>query len=129
MGVILIVDDEAEVRASIDACLRRDGHVLIHAENGRQCEAAIARHNPDLVILDVVMPEQDGLETIRALRRTRPNLKILAVSGGGEHQFGGSLHFAREFGAHAGLAKPLDLERLRAAVRSLLEPGRQDRAG
>jgi len=129
MALILIVDDEADVRASIDDCLRRDGHALIHAENGRQCEAAINRHRPDLVILDVVMPEQDGLETIRSLRRNHPQLKILAVSGGGEHQFGGSLHFAREFGAHAGLPKPVDLDRLRAAVRSLLQTDREDLAG
>ena len=122
MALILIADDEADVRASVETALSPDGHEFIHTENGWQCEREIARRRPDLVIIDVVMPERDGLETIRALRRAHPGLKILAISGGGEGRFGGSLHFAQEFGATAVLGKPIDVARLRELVGTLLAP-------
>ena len=121
MALILIVDDDAAIRDSIAVLLEVDGHETIHAENGRQCEQTLGQGLPDLVILDIFMPERDGIETIRALRRIHPHLKILAISGGGDSKLERSLHFAREFGADEVLAKPFTDADLRATVRALLQ--------
>jgi CheY-like chemotaxis protein len=122
MARMLIVDDDAAVRDSIQTLLGLDGHEVIEAEDGRQGEAAIKRHRPDVVIIDIFMPQQDGFETIRSLRRTYGELKILAISGAAEHRFGRALLFAQEFGADAVLEKPFQSDALRSAIRSLLEP-------
>lgn len=120
MASILIVDDDPAVRDSVDAVLSLNGHDVRQAGNGRQCETAVGQRLPDLVILDIMMPEQEGIETIRSLRRHHPNLKILAISGGGDIQLAQTLHFAKEFGAHAALAKPFLTQDLLATVQSLV---------
>ncbi len=121
MARILVVDDDPDVRDSIHLLLSQQGHDVHEATNGRQCEKAVEPAPPDLVILDIHMPEQEGIETIRHLRRTHPDLKILAISGGGESGFGFALKFAREFGAHATLAKPFPPDKLLATVRTLVQ--------
>lgn len=128
MALILVVDDDAAVRDSIATILRLDGHELIEAANGRQCETEIRQRVPDLVVLDIFMPERDGLETIRSVRRTHPHLKILAISGTTEGQLERALAFAHEFGADAELHKPFPPDALRAMVRSLLSVPRSERA-
>lgn len=129
MALILIVDDDMAVRDSIRTLLDLDGHHVVEAADGRQGEAAIARHAPDLVILDIFMPEQDGFETLRRLRRSHPHLKILAVSGSGAHQLDRTLTFASEFGADAVLSKPFAADALRDAVRGLLGAERREASG
>ncbi len=123
MALILIADDDAAVRDSIAELLGVDGHETVHAEDGRQCETVLRRRLPDLLIIDIFMPERDGIETIRALRRTHPDLKILAISGGGDLKLERSLHFAREFGADEVLAKPFAHTDLRVLVNTLLQRG------
>lgn len=120
MALILVVDDDIAVRDSIQTILSLDGYDVVEAENGRQGEAEIARRVPDLLILDIFMPERDGFETIRSLRRTHPDLKILAISGAGERPLDRALTFAREFGADAVLPKPFTADALRTWVRALL---------
>ena len=122
MALILIVDDDAAVRDSIRTLLELDGHELAEAEDGRAGEEAIQRRLPDLVILDIFMPERDGFETLRSLRRTHPGLKILAISGCADGQLERTLAFALEFGANAVLEKPFRPDALRAAVGELLKP-------
>ena len=122
MALILVVDDDAAVRDSIRTVLELDGHAVVEAADGRQGEAQIARGAPDLVVLDIFMPERDGFETLRSLRRTHPRLKILAISGSAGGQLERTLAFAREFGADAALHKPFPADALRAQVRALLKP-------
>ena len=122
MARILVVDDDAAVRDSIQTILTLDGYDLVEAENGRYCEAEIGRRPPDLIILDIFMPDRDGIETIRSVRRTHPHLKILAISGTVGGQLEQALAFAQEFGADAVLHKPFAPELLRTTVRSLLKP-------
>jgi DNA-binding response OmpR family regulator len=123
MAFILVVDDDPAVRDSVKTVLSRDGHELIEAADGHQCEAEIRRRVPDLVILDIFMPERDGFETLRSVRRTHPGLKILAISGSAGGQLDRTLAFALEFGADAVLPKPFPADSLRAAVAALLKPG------
>ena len=123
MALILVVDDDAAVRDSIQTLLTLDGHDVVEARDGREGEEAIQRRVPDLVILDIFMPERDGFETLRSLRRTHPGLKILAISGSAGGQMERTLAYAREFGANAALDKPFPADALRGAVRELLTPG------
>lgn len=128
MALILVVDDDAAVRDSIKTLLGLDGHDVVEAQDGRAGEAAVQRRLPDLVILDIFMPERDGFETLRSIRRTHPDLKILAISGSAGGHMERTLAFAREFGADAVLEKPFPADALRAAVRTLLSGRRSERA-
>ncbi|MEO5338370.1 MAG: response regulator [Magnetospirillum sp. WYHS-4] len=105
MARILVIDDDPRIRLLIRRILEGDGHAVEEAGNGsagvdKQCVTPF-----DLVITDIVMPDQEGVETIRVLKRRFPALPIVAMSGGG----GGSLDYlemARKMGASAVLAKP-----------------------
>ena len=110
---ILVVDDEPEVRGFLRKVLTGVSYHVLEAENGREAARQIESNEVDLVIMDLAMPEQEGIETIRALQQVRPRLKIIAISG----QFAGPLLRAAElFGAQASLAKPIQPEDLLRAV-------------
>jgi two-component system, chemotaxis family, chemotaxis protein CheY len=119
MARILVVDDHPLVRKAMRDVLLAAGHDVLEAQNGREAEAAVATGAPDLVLLDIMMPEQDGIETIIALRRTYAGLRILAMSAGGH----GRLDFltaAKTFGADAVLQKPFDGPQLVATIDAVL---------
>jgi CheY-like chemotaxis protein len=119
-AVILVVEDDDLVRAFILRVLEREGYALASAPNGvdglRQCREVA----PALVITDIVMPDMEGLEMIRELRKVDPSLPVLAISGGGRGDPRMYLDMARHLGARATLAKPFDREALLGAVASLL---------
>lgn len=119
MAVMLVIDDEPLVRKTVRITLERAGHAVVEAENGtagiRECE----KQDFDLVICDILMPEKEGIETIRELRARHPGLKILAVSGGGRISNIGFLEFATELGASDSLSKPFDPQDLLAKVDAL----------
>jgi DNA-binding response OmpR family regulator len=75
----------------------------------------------DLVITDIVMPGTEGLETIKQIRRHKPGIKILAVSGGGSSK-GDYLHYAERLGANAALAKPFEPVEFLEVVAALIKP-------
>jgi DNA-binding response OmpR family regulator len=116
---ILIADDEANVREFMKASLNGDtDYEIFEAEDGRAALAIIESRPIDLMITDVCMPERDGLEAIRALRRNGRPLKILAVSGAFDGFF---LRTAKMFGADATLGKPFGPGELSACVSALLQ--------
>ena len=98
--------------------LRGAGYSVESAPDGREAVHRLAEAAFDLVITDLVMPEQEGIETIQILRKEFPHLKIVAVSGafGGEY-----LRVARLLGAHAILEKPFSVDSLLAVVEETLE--------
>ena len=106
---ILIVDDEASIRGLLTEYLTELGFETAFACNGLDALERVRNFDPHLLIMDLVMPEQEGIETIRALRTTRKDLKIIAISGAFAGQF---LRTAELLGANAVLPKPLDLEEL-----------------
>lgn len=114
MAHILIVDDEPGVRDATRALLERQGHAISEEADGVNVVAAVAEGPPDLVIIDLGMPGQDGVKTIAALRREHPRLKILAVSGGDR------LDQATSAGADAVLEKPYRSTALRELIAELL---------
>ena len=120
MSRVLVIDDNSDIRELIGFILRGAGYQVESAEDG---EAGLRSHRAqafDIVITDIFMPNQDGIETIARLRKDFPAVKVIAMSGGGSRTKGdGYLFTAREIGAHAVLSKPFDPEDLLGAVRSL----------
>jgi DNA-binding NtrC family response regulator len=116
-ATILVVDDDDEVRKVLRLMLERAHYTVIEAANGKQALARAADTHVSVVITDLVMPEQEGLETIQVLRREQPGLKIIAMSGA----FGGEfLKTAGLLGAHATLQKPLRLQSVLETIEKVL---------
>ena len=117
---IIVIEDEAAIRRLVTRILNRSGHEVREAANGRD-GVALHRADPaELVITDLFMPEQDGIETIQQIREFAPTTPILAMSGGGTRGNTDSLSDAELFGAQAVLQKPFSPDALEAAVTGLL---------
>ena len=115
---ILIADDEAGVRGFLRTALEEGGYEVIEAEDGKQALKQARAGGVDLVITDLVMPEQEGIETIQALRKEIPGIGIIAISGRFEAPY---LKMAGMLGADAALAKPVGTELLLARVAEVLK--------
>ncbi|MGZ9100188.1 MAG: response regulator [Brevundimonas sp.] len=120
MAVIVIVDDDPTVRMIATELLRLDDHVVVEAHDGDEALKVISSMAVDLVVLDMLMPNKDGLETIVELRRTQPNIRILAISSGGRVGADQLLRTALVLGADDTLVKPLRLETFARSVTRLL---------
>ncbi|MBF0140623.1 MAG: response regulator [Magnetococcales bacterium] len=83
MAKILIVDDDISVRALLRSYLESDGHQVDEAVDGKQASKRYRENIFNIVITDIFMPEQDGLELIMELKECLPSVKIIAISGGG----------------------------------------------
>ncbi|MEM1433034.1 MAG: response regulator [Pseudomonadota bacterium] len=120
MSSILVIDDDEHVLEVISEMLRLEGHSVATAGDGRQAEREFDAKPFDLVITDIIMPEQEGLETISRFRHKNQHLPIIAISGGGRSGPDTYLSMAEQIGANASLTKPFDLSDLVAAVTDLL---------
>lgn len=132
MARILIADDEPQVRDLFRTVLERAGHDIIEAEDGDGALAAYHSQRPDLVLIDIIMPNREGVETIAELRRISAGVPILAISGGGMTGCGVFLDFARRMGANRTLTKPVrnaDLLRVVAECLALERPREPAPAG
>lgn len=123
MSLIFVVDDDELVRGTVRQTLESAGHEVVEAANGKQALIAFAKKPPDLVIMDILMPEHEGIETIAGLRRAKVTVPILAISGGGRAGLSEFLAIAEKFGANASLRKPFDRKTLLAKVAELLASG------
>jgi CheY-like chemotaxis protein len=103
---ILLVEDDESVRCVVQRIIERQGHAVLPASNGKAALQALESHRFDLVITDIVMPEMDGLELVRALRRMADRPRVIAMSGG-RGSATSYLAMALTFGAEATLAKPV----------------------
>lgn len=119
MANVLVIDDDDEVRDFVVRLLKRRGYSVTGACNGEAGLASLAAASFALVITDIVMPDMEGLETIKRIRRASPTMPIIAISGGGSSRVD-YLKFARKFGADAVLAKPFDPAELCALTTRLL---------
>ncbi len=103
---LLLVDDDPDFRDALGKQLVHAGYTVALAGDGNEAIDWLRQETPDLVILDIVMPNKEGLETISALRRSHPKLPVIAISGGGRIDARDYLHLAENLGAVAVLAKP-----------------------
>jgi DNA-binding NtrC family response regulator len=120
MARILVIDDEANIRTTIQTMLMRDGHSVSTAKDGKAGLIAFAQEKPDLVITDMIMPEKEGVETIQSIRKHSPLTPIIAISGGGRASHVDFLPLALAFGATATLNKPFTAKALIEVVRRVL---------
>lgn len=123
MAKILLIDDDNDVRTMLRLTLAHFGHTVIEASNGRAGVNLFRQEGGDLLITDIVMPEKDGLEVVMEIKRVRPSVKIIAISGGGRNSATEYLHIAKLMGASKVIAKPFSSETLMAAVDELLAAG------
>jgi CheY-like chemotaxis protein len=117
---ILVVDDEEAIRLVLREALEHAGYEVVEAEDG---VAGIEQYHlwrVDLVILDILMPRKDGLETIKELRQVDPAVKIIAISGGVRGSNVDNLALAQALGARRTLAKPFRLHEMLEIVAAVL---------
>jgi DNA-binding response OmpR family regulator len=117
VAAVLVVEDDPHLQIALRGLLESAGHEVALAENGQVALERLAERPTDLVITDILMPEKEGLETIREARARWPGLKIIAISGFLGVDF---LKAARTFGADEALPKPLRPEKLMAMVSECL---------
>ncbi len=122
MKRVLIIDDDMQLREMMRQAMERGGYYVEEASDGKAGVEAFRANPSDLVITDLIMPEQEGIETIRELRNDYPELKIIAISGGGRAGPDGYLSVAKAFGADLTLCKPFDLKTILDAIKEMLEP-------
>jgi DNA-binding response OmpR family regulator len=119
----LLVDDEDDLRSMVTRLLTREGYNVLEASGGNEAAMVYAQHQhePDLVIADLIMPDREGLDLIKMLRRTYEHVKIIAITGAGREGKTSYLFIAREPGADCTIEKPFSAEHLLSAVRLALE--------
>ena len=121
MARILIIDDEPQIRSMLKLMLERDGHEVVEAPDGVE-GISVYRQNPaDLIITDLIMPNKDGIGMIIDLKKEFPEVKIIAMSGGGLNKPDGYLKGAKKLGASCTLTKPIDREEMLRVVAAILK--------
>jgi DNA-binding NtrC family response regulator len=120
MPDILIVDDDTQIRKLLRITLEKEGYHIDEASNGNQALKRFHENPPDLVIMDLIMPEKEGIETISEIQKQYPETKIIAISGGGRLNPKNYLDLAEKMGAHKTLAKPFTKNQVIEAVKSSL---------
>jgi len=121
MPGILVVEDDNDLREMLKISLSRKRFTVLEAENGKD---AITHFKPavtDLVITDLIMPEEDGLKVIMKLRELKPSIKIVAISGGGKAGPGSYLNLAKALGADQIYSKPFSVNEMITRIEELLD--------
>ena len=120
--LFLVVDDEDQVRQLIRQSLEQADYHVTEARHGKEALQQYRLAPADLVIMDILMPDQDGLETTATLLREFPNVKVIAITGG--RDMIGILNFldvAKMLGAHSTLQKPFEMKALLDTVQAELQ--------
>src|SRR6202035_1815105 len=120
MTKILVIDDDALVRKSIVHLLEGADYDVQDAENGARGMALFRSEQPDLVITDIIMPEQEGIQTIIEMRKAKPDAKIIAISGSRRIGNADFLKMAQSLGAMDVVSKPFDADELLTIVENCL---------
>lgn len=125
-STILVVDDYQDNRTLLSAWLRAKGYKVVEANDGREGVLQANRSNPDLILIDLAMPELDGVEATRQIRQRNvfARTPIFAISAYATHDVKDD---ALAAGCNEVFVKPLDLESLLGKIHSALEPGNANR--
>ncbi len=122
MPSILVVDDEDQIRQLIRETLEQAGFHVTEARDGKEAIQQYRLAPADVVVMDILMPDQDGLETTATLRREFPKVKVIAITGGSDMI--GILNFldvAKMLGAHRALQKPFEMKTLIETIQEELQ--------
>ncbi|MCA9473334.1 MAG: response regulator [Nitrospirales bacterium] len=120
MPSVLIIDDDEQVCGVLREAFEVAGFDARVAHNGEEGTSYYTSSPTDVVILDILMPEKEGLETILELRREFPTIKIIAISGGSERAHVNLLDLAHRLGAHHTVKKPFKMQEVVDLAKSLL---------
>jgi CheY-like chemotaxis protein len=121
MPGVLIVEDDNELREMLKLSLNRRKITVLEATNGKEAIAHFKPSVTDLIVTDLIMPEEDGLKVIMTLRGIKPSLKVIAISGGGKAGPGSYLNMAKVLGADAVYSKPFSINDLISKIEELLK--------
>lgn len=122
MARILAVDDDAKIRDLLGTLLRRKGHQVLTADHGQRGVDLFRRERPDITILDIEMPNMNGIEVLRQIRQIDPQAPVIILTGAGTEAFEKQ---ARELGVTDFLAKGFSLHELGDALKRVMnQPGR-----
>lgn len=121
MYKVLVVDDEQQVRHVISYGLMKAGYDVVEASNGIEALTLVRKEAIDAAIIDIIMPEKEGIETIIEIREITEKLPIIAISGGGRTRKTHFLEVSRKFGADSVMIKPFTPSELVMELESLLQ--------
>lgn len=117
---VLLIEDDDELRELLTIILEKEGCFVEGAENGIEGVKKFRETPFDLVVTDIIMPEKEGIETIVELRDIQSDVKIMAISGGGQIEANEYLGMASNFGVEKALAKPFEMEVFVTSVKEIL---------
>lgn len=123
MPSILVVDDDSEIREMLKMLLETESHSVLTADDGIQALEVFQANAVDLVLMDLIMPGQEGIETIMKIKRLAPDIPIIAMSGGGINDPDVYLQNAQVLGANRALYKPFTKKEILSLLAELL-PGK-----
>ena len=121
MTRIAIIDDDPQVREAMKTILSKSGYEIALGKSGIEALQILENHPCELLITDIIMPDMEGLETIRKIKKQFPSQKIIAMSGGGRIQNTDFLPIAKKLGAEAVIYKPIDRKTLLDLIENQLE--------
>ena len=123
MSTVLVVDDDPMVRKLIRRTLEKEGFTILEAADGKQCMEIYRKTLPEVVLVDIIMPEKDGLTAIREIKSINAQASVIAISGGLVLIPQAYLDAATETGADYSLSKPIDRKELVFTVNRCLNNG------
>lgn len=119
MKTVLVVDDDPTIRSVCRQMLENANFSVSEAVNGKEAIEQYQTSKADVVLMDIIMPEKDGIDAILELRSLFPSVKIVAMSGGGAVPAGKYLSITQSLGVCGMLKKPFHVEELLKAVRAI----------
>lgn len=117
---VLVIEDDVRLGRLLTEALRRAGYLAEFAADGEKGLQAFLERRHEAVVTDIIMPEREGLETLKAIKAAAPDTKIVAMSGGGRIGPDAFLHLAERLGADATVMKPFRPSELAAVIRRLV---------
>lgn len=120
MEKILVIDDEPVIRILLKQLFEKKGYEVVEASDGKQGLDLFKKQSPDLVITDLIMPEEEGLSVIRKIKQMDGDAKIIAISGGGIGSADIYLDLAKSMGAAHIFKKPFDVQDVLLTVEQML---------
>lgn len=122
---VLVVDDQKEMREYLCDILTKAGCEAVCVAGGEEAVKVCRRERISVIVVDIFMPDKDGIETIMDIRRCSPEAKLIAMTGRVKRRGIDVLNWARKLGAHAVLTKPFTQDELLSAVASVVGVTRQ----
>ena len=118
---VLVIDDNDAIRIILVDALEDEGYDVDDAENGLAAINLVKEKEYELVLTDIIMPDEDGLGAIMKIKKIQPDVKIIAISGGGRINSETYLDMAKQLGADRSFKKPFDINEILDSVAELLK--------